>query len=249
MTSITLKQLTIGLALSAVSFQVFAIPTTYDGITFPGGDVSFADSVIRYDNTYGGGLGSGAAPTNVNFLDPDAALGAPDYPDTAAPGTGSVSLGSGGLIQLLFSDNLLTNSGDNNNDLHVFEIGPDVENTFVAIRPTADTLSLFAGSFSGLVINDGFFGIGKVFGATSSIDIDSIFGGFAAGQLTFDAVQLIDEKSEGQSSGLTVGADIDAVGAIFSAPPVVKVPEPGSLALLAGGLLLSSLVRLSRNAK
>jgi hypothetical protein len=53
----------------------------------------------------------------------------------------------------------------------------------------------------------------------------------------------------GKVFGPTVGADIDAVGAIFSAPPVVKVPEPGSLALLAGGLLLSSLVRLSSKAK
>jgi len=239
------RQLFLGLALSTAAFSVAAIPTTYDGITFPDGDVSFADSVITYNNAYSGG----AVPTDPNFLDPSAALGAPDYPDASAPGTGSVSLGSGGLIQLLFTDNSLTNSGDANEDLHVFEVGPDVEDTFVAIRPTADTLTLFGGAYSGLEINDGFYSIGKVFGATSSLDIDAIFGGFGAGQLIFDAVQLIDDPNEGQRTGATVGADIDAVGAIFSAPPVNQVPEPGSLGLMAGGLLLTSLVRRFRRTR
>jgi hypothetical protein len=245
MTTISLKQLTLGLTLGAMSLPIFAVPTSYDGITFPDGDVSFADFVIRYDNAYGGGT----IPTDPNFLDPDAALGPPDYPDPSAPGTGSVSLGSGGLIQLLFWNNSLTNSGDTDDDLHVFEIGPDVEDTFVAIRPTVDTRSLLIGSYGGREINDGFFDVGKVFGSTESIDIDSIFSGFGAGQLRFDAVQLIDDIDEGASRGSTVGADIDAVGAIFSAPPVNQVPEPGSLALLAGGLLLGSVTRLFKRSQ
>jgi len=57
-----------------------------------------------------------------------------------------------------------------------------------------------------------------VSGGTSSIDIDAIFAGFSAGQLTFDAVQLVDDEFELGTSQGTHGADIDAVGAIMSSP-------------------------------
>ena len=56
--------------------------------------------------------------------------------------------------------------------------------------------------------------------------------GFGAGELTFDAVQLIDDTTEGQQTGVTVGADIDAVGAISS---TAAVPEPSTFALLGMG--------------
>jgi hypothetical protein len=52
-----------------------------------------------------------------------------------------------------------------------------------------------------------------------SVDIDARFPGHDAGALIFDAVQLIDDPNEGERRGDTVGADIDAVGAIASAPP------------------------------
>lgn len=210
------------------SLSTYAAPVTYDGIEFPQGDVSFADQVIRYDASYSGGNG----PFDTNYTNPVAALGAPDY---SSP-NGSVSLGSGGILQLLFTNNALTNSGNSDEDLHVFEIGPDVEDTFVAVRPTADTYNLLSPLYS--PDQNGFFSVGKVFGATSSIDIDSFFTGFTSGALLFDAVQLIDDPNEGDSgANATVGADIDAVGAIASAPPVNQVPEPGTLVLLTGGLI------------
>lgn len=198
------------------------------GIDFPAGNVSFADVVLQYNNLYSGG----PAPTDPDFLDPTQALGAPNY---VAP-IGSVTLGRGGLIELAFTDNLLTNSGDALDDLHVFEIGGDVEDTFVAIKPTPETLPLLNPALD--TNNDGYFEIGKVFGATSSIDIDAFFPGFLPGQLSFNAVQLIDDPNEGQSSGDTVGADIDAVGAIASSP----IPTPSSLALLS----LSAITLLKR---
>ena len=206
-----------------------ALATIYGGIDFPDGASSFADSVIQYNPSYS----SGNTPTNSNFTNPDKAIGIPDYTGGSS-GTGSVSLGSGGLLELRFINNVLTNSGSADKDLHIFEVGPDVEDTFVAIRPTINTLAILLSNGYSDDNSDGFFDIGKVFGATSSIDIDSIFTGFSAGALEFDAVQLIDDPNEGGSSGPTVGADIDAVGAITSHQ--VSVPEPATLLLMGFGL-------------
>jgi hypothetical protein len=229
-----------GLIMGVAPFAVNASLVTYDGIDFPQGNASFADEVISYDSSYSGGN----EPYDANYTDPDSALGAPDYNSP----TGSVSLGSGGLLQLLFTDNALTNSGDSNDDLHIFEIGPDVEDTFVAIRPTPNTSNLLSPTYS--PDSNGFFSIGSVTGSTSSIDIDSRFSGFDPGLLMFDAVQLIDDPDkDAQGPHQTVGADIDAVGAIFSAAPVNKVPEPGSLALLAGSLLAGGAFRSLKRRK
>ncbi len=219
--------------LFAVAGSLFALTsnsahaTLFGSIDFPDGVSSFADSVIQYNNLYSGG----PAPTLPTFLDPTSATGAPDFIEP----NGSVSLGNGGLIELAFTDNLLTNSGNSTFDLHVFEIGSDVEDTFVAIRPTASTLALLGIGALSDTNGDGYFEIGKVFGATSSIDIDAIalFSGYAPGALLFDAVQLIDDPAEGSKTGSTVGADIDAVGAIASAPNPTHaaVPEPITAAL------------------
>ncbi len=191
--------------------------STYAGILFPAGDVSFADVLVKYDPLHGGGPG----PTHANFVDPLDALGAPDYPGGNFA-EGSVSLGDGGLIELAFNDNLLTNSGDGTHDLHVFEVGSQVEDTFVAIRP-ADPATLAVVQGLGTDANlDGFFEIGKVFGSTSSIDIDGHFPGQPGGALRFDAVQLVDDPAEGSSTGATVGADIDAVGAIAALTHAMK---------------------------
>lgn len=84
------------------------------------------------------------------------ALGVPNYPEGQDPEY--VSLGAGGRIVLRFTDNSLTGSGNNALDLWIFEIGPDVEDTFVDISKDGSTWR----------------GVGKVFGATSGIDIDAV---------------------------------------------------------------------------
>ena len=215
-----------------------AFAVIFGGIDFPNGVSSFADSVITYNNLFG----PGPAPTSVNYLNPVQSLGPPDYVDP----TGSVSLGRGGLLEVAFDDNVLTNSGNPTLDLHIFEIGPDVEDTFVSIRPTAATAALLGPAFDTGVtgypatIGDGFYEIGKVFGSTDSIDIDAIFPPAPPGTYAFDAVQLIDDPNEGDDGGATVGADIDAVGAITSmAPPPENIIGGKIIQINTTSLLLS----------
>lgn len=205
-------------AISTVSAgSVRAASLTYDGITFPDGIRSFADEVVGFN------LGS-PSPTDPNFTDSSKALGAPDY-SGGGRGTGSYSLGNGGSITLRFTDNLLTGSGNAGNDLHIFEVGPDLEDTFVEISRNGTK----------------FFSVGKVSGSTSSIDID--FFGFGKND-RFSYVRLTDDPNEGARTGATVGADIDSVGAISSV-----VPVPGSGLLIVGAMLSMLLVCRSNNKK
>jgi hypothetical protein len=172
----------------------------FGGVEFPAGAVSFADVVVSYQPLFGGG----PAPTNPNYLDPTKALGIPDYSDPI----GSVSLGDGGRITLQFTDNLLTGSNSAALDLWIFEIGPDIEDTFVDI------------SKDGVIWS----AVGKVTGSTAGIDIDS-FGFGIADQFSF--VRLTDDTNLDDQTGSTVGADIDAVGAISTIPTSV-IPEPST---------------------
>ncbi len=181
----------------------------YGGVEFPQGAVSFADSLVSYDNLFSGG----PAPTDPNYLDASDALGIPDYNGS----TGSVSLGSGGRIVLRFTDNSLTASGNADNDIWIFEIGPDVEDTFVDISKDGVNWE----------------SVGKVTGSTRGIDIDAFGWGLTD---FFSFVRLTDDPNEGDNFGSTVGADIDAVGAISSSRPVTIIPEPATLSLLGLGL-------------
>ncbi len=207
--------LTSALACIGMCFGVTASAETYKGVDFPGGPSSFADSVVGYEPAFGGGT----IPA-LTYRDPSQALGIPNYPEGANPEY--VSLGAGGRIVLRFTDNSLTGSGSNAFDLWVFEIGPDVEDTFVEISKNGTT----------------WFAVGKVFGSTAGVDIDSF--GFGTSDF-FSFVRLTDDISEGATSGTTVGADIDAVGAIFSAPPV---PEPSTIILFGLGLAAVAFRRL-----
>jgi len=156
-----------GLLLMPVGAQN-AFAEIFGGINFPGGASSFADAVIRYNNLFGGGPPP-PTPSNPPYLDPTESLGPPDWVNPF----GSVTLGSGGLLEVRFVDNVLTNSGDASLDLHIFEIGTDIERTFVAIRPTAATAALLGPAFD--LNADGFYEVGFALGATDSIDIDSFF--------------------------------------------------------------------------
>ncbi len=195
----------------------------FHGVEFPGGAASFADAVVSYDASFGGG-----AIPSPTYRNPAQALGTPNFGD--APDPTYVSLGAGGRIVLRFTDNSLTGSGNSNLDLWIFEIGPDVEDTFVDVSKDGVT----------------WFSVGKVFGSTSGIDLDAF--GFGTSDF-FSFIRLTDDIAEGATSGTTVGADIDAVGAISTAPPVPppgRVPEPGTLLLLSAGLALAAATRAAR---
>jgi len=165
---------------------------SFGGIAFPQGVSSFADEVIDFDPFFSGG----PRATHPNLQDPAQALGAPDWNGDSE--TGAVTLGNGGRVTLRFRDNALTGSGTLAPDLHIFEVGGDVEATSVEISRDGVT----------------WISIGQVAGATASLDIDHM--GFGPAD-AFKYVRLTDDPNQGNdSSPVYIGADIDAVGAIAS---------------------------------
>jgi cysteine-rich repeat protein len=186
----------------------------YGGVEFPQGASSFADAVLDYSPDFGGG----AEPTAPNFTNPNRALGMPDY--TGGPnGNGAVSLGEGGKLELLFDDNVVTNSGNGAPDLAVFEVGPQSEDILIALRPAnSATEAAIAGDCtdSEAPFADGYCEVGTYIGSVQLIDLDAVFPGFSAGALRFDAIQIIDDPLQGNHTGTAIGADIDSVGGIAS---------------------------------
>ncbi len=183
----------------------------FGGVDFPGGASSFIDSVVLYEPLFGGGPSPTSIYKNTNNI-----IGAPDFSGVVSDS--SLSLGHGGRITLQFTDNLLTGSGDSELDLWVFEVGPDVENTFIEI------------SKNGLI----WFSVGSSNGATNGVDIDSF--GFGTSDF-FSFVRLTDDPSQGGSTGVGVGADIDAIGAISSADVVLAVSSPPVVVLILWGVI------------
>jgi len=194
-----------------------ALADPCDGSFYPQGAASFADDVLQSLPLFQGG----PAPTDPKFVNPMQALGAPNFiPDAggvggAFNGTGAVALGRGGLLALRFTDNVIVNGSGI--DLGICEIGQD-ERYFLGLRPANQSVRALLG---GLCVshrppNDSYCDLAAHLVGAASIDLDApgAFPGFAAGELRFDAVQLIDAQDF--NSGDKIGADIDAVGAVHS---------------------------------
>ena len=115
-----------------------------------------------------------------------------------------MSLGRGGRIRLKFLDNSLTGSDDSRADLYVFEVG-GAETSHIDIS------------------RDGkrWLPVGTATGFASSIDIDEY--GFGSRD-RFPYVRITDDGDTQGDFNLAVGADLVAVGARSSAPPVSKQP-------------------------
>ncbi len=178
-----------------------ANPTIEGGQLFPLGGFSFADAVTSYTPNQNGG------PVPVAGLnDPLQALGAPNYSGNGEPlaGEGVVSLGRGGRIVLEFTNNFLTGSGNADPDLMIFEVGDSEE---VIVEVSAD--------------GNSFTNVGRASAASPRIDIDA-FGFNRNSRLAF--VRLTDVENQGSVTGDSVGADIDAVGAISSVASEIAIP-------------------------
>ncbi len=165
--------------------------------------ISFADEVISYE--------SGCS----NFDDfPEGALGTGDYLGVNGLVPEYVFLGEGGHLSLKFTNNLITNSGDSSDDLHVFEVGPLVEAMHVYLRPAdVNTASVLVAVGLTDDVEDGFYFLTRVEGATSSIDVDLIIPGQNTNTLFFDAIRL-EDIDDRPCNGNSPGADIDAVCAL-----------------------------------
>ncbi len=153
-------------------------------IFFPLGDRSFADEVVSFKN-------GDPAASNEKDRDPRQVIGPPDYEERADKGY--LTLGCGGTVVLRFTDNALVDVPGP--ELHVFEIGPDVEPTALAISEDGRT----------------WVEVGRIAGGKTAVDINEFV---KPGQI-FHFVRLTDLKMA--CEGDWPGADLDAVGAIGSA--------------------------------
>jgi OmpA-OmpF porin, OOP family len=159
-------------------------PTTYKDtqgttVQFTIGDAAFADRVVAFEE--------GTPRTNVQgYRNPQTALGPPQ----GDRDNEDVTLGCGGRLTLEFTDNVLVDGPGP--DLHVFEVGPDVE--AMEIEISRDGRS--------------WLDLGAVKGQPASVDIHNV----AQPGVEYRFVRITDLKSSCGSE--YPGADIDAVGTI-----------------------------------
>ncbi|TWU42048.1 beta strand repeat-containing protein [Novipirellula artificiosorum] len=205
-----------------VNRSATTFPEVYGDQLFDKGDISFADSVASF--TVGANVTSG-------FDNPDRALGVPDSVDGAEPvdGDTTVSLGTGGVLTVGFTDNFLTGSGDARPDLVVFETGA-IEG--VSVEVSRDGTN--------------FINVGVIAGIDSTIDLDAF--GFNA-QDRFAFVRLTD-LGQGTATSGPVGADIDAVGALSAVGADIYIPGSKGLVVQQGAAptLLNNVVANTQTA-
>ena len=171
--------------------------TSILGDFYSDGALSFGD--VAPANLYNPRAGGGPVPI-AGLQVPGNAVGAPNYSGIGEPipGQGAVSLGRGGVLVVQFTDNFLTGSNDVRPDLAVYEVGlPEL----VRVEVSADGVN--------------YTSVGSASFSNRYIDLDQ-FGFNSLSQLQF--VRLTDEPGDGPTSGDSVGADIDAVGALSSRP-------------------------------
>jgi len=215
------------IALVLAAFCGSANATTFPNVSGPGPDlpngaVSFADAVTSFVPGIVFDVGEGANVPFEAFLGAQNTLGIPDVTTTTGlncflnqtqQNCLFASLGVGGVLTVEFTDNRLTGSGDATDDLFIYEIGPDIEDTFVEISMNGST----------------WMPVGLVTGSTKGVDIDAF--GFGPTDL-FRFVRLTDDPEEGDLDGETVGADIDAIAAIST----VAIPIPTAVWLFGSAL-------------
>jgi hypothetical protein len=172
--------------------------------------VTFADGLIRY-------VPGWCVVEDPDFKNPLAALGAPDYD----AGKGAVSLAHGGFVEVLFINSKVTNSGDPSADLYLWEVGPNQEATYIAVRPANAATRTILDQAGKPADAFGFYSIGRLSGTERGKDLDAWVPGLMPGALKFDAARVTDDDQEDSSCGgdggsASPGADIDAVGATTS---------------------------------
>ena len=170
--------------------------------------LSYADILLDY--------ASGCA--GIADPQPTGALGASDWAFTFEDSPQAVFLGAGGFITLGFTNNLLTNSGNADPDLWIFEVGDLVEPTDLSLLPAdAETVALLQTLGVSDTDDDGFFEFGGTGGALAQKDIDELLSGQPAGAVRFSAVKISDSVSSDCETP-SPGPDIDAVCALSSLP-------------------------------
>ena len=170
-------------AWSATAQQPRTYPMAQGGeIVLPAGDLSFADAVVAFEE--------GDPPSKVDASRTAGNLiGPPDH--AARDRAAFLSLGCGGNVTVQFIDNALINVPGP--DLHVWEVGRDVEPMALAI--SADGTDWIE--------------VGRIEGGTASVDISDR----AAPGATYRFVRIADLECQGRGNRWP-GADIDAVAAV-----------------------------------
>ena len=149
-------------------------------ICLPLAELSFADQVVTFT--------PGDKPSKVPFNNPAKALGEPDYRSTKS--ADFISIGCDGELIVQFTDNVLVDVAGP--DLYIFEVGPFVEKTELAISQDGSN----------------WLDVGVIEGARSDVDINSLVG---PGE-HYNYVRL---RNAGKScGGMHSGADIDAIAAV-----------------------------------
>ena len=149
-------------------------------VCLPLGLLSFADAVVDFV--------PGEKPSRAPFDYPPSALGEPNYRNTSS--ADFISIGCNGILSLQFTDNILVDV--EGIDLYIFEVGPFVERTELAISQDGTN----------------WIDVGVIEGSRADVDIAP----FVQKGDKFPFVRLTNASDS--CGGYHSGADIDAVAAV-----------------------------------